>query len=128
MPRRGIGVIAASPVDVRRCLFIPNDPEGDVIIPGRVQLGNPRAAGKLGGSVLVVDARGRVEEDAILGKPVFPLRALPFGAPDARFLSKGQRSAANVCRSTHRFLITSVFSDKGRTTPCNFCKSDEHHR
>lgn len=33
-----------------------------------------------------MEARGREEEDASLGNPEPPLRALPFGAPEARFL------------------------------------------
>jgi hypothetical protein len=36
--------------------------------------------------VLVVDARGRVFDDASFGKPAPPFRALPLGAPEARFL------------------------------------------
>jgi len=34
------------------------------------------------------EERGRVEEEAILGKLELPLRELLLGAPDARFLRK----------------------------------------
>ena len=72
------------PVDVRRCLFNAV-PSGVGPTPGRL-FGAPRVPAKPVGSVLTVEARGRVEEDASFGNPAPPLRVLPFGAPDARFL------------------------------------------
>jgi len=47
--------------------------------------------------------RGRDVEDAIFGREETLLRVPPPAEPEARF----------------RFFITSVFKDKGRTTPCN---------
>lgn len=113
VPLRTTGVDGSRrAVDVRRCLF--KDASGGVgPIPGRLLLllllGVPRAPAKPVGSVLTVEARGREEEDASLGNPEPPLRALPFGAPEARFL----------------FLMTSVFNDNGRTTPCNLKNSPQ---
>jgi hypothetical protein len=46
----------------------------------------PRPFANPVGTVLVVDARGRVFDDASFGKPAPPFRALPLGAPEARFL------------------------------------------
>ena len=41
--------------------------------------------------MLVVDERGRVDDDAILGSTELPLRAFVLDAPDARFLRTGER-------------------------------------
>lgn len=105
LPLRDVGgaIGNCALVDMRRCLFIEIVPGEDGPSPTLFTLVVPRPFENPVGTVLVVDARGRVFDDASLGKPAFPLRALPLGAPEARF----------------RFLITSVFSDSGRTTPCS---------
>lgn len=38
--------------------------------------------------ILVVLDRGRVDDDASFGKFPPPLRVVPFGVPEARFLGK----------------------------------------
>lgn len=102
-----VGALGICPlVDVRRCLFIATG--GDRPSPTLFAAVPPRPFVNVG-TVLVVDARGRVFDDASLGNPAPPLRAFPLGAPEARF----------------RFLITSVFSDSGRTTPCSL-KNNPH--
>lgn len=86
-----------NPVEVRRCRFIetvpPTPPDEP---PGLGPVPRP----KPDNSELECE-RGRVVEEASLGNAFAPFRAVPLGVPDARL----------------RFLITSVLSDKGRTTP-----------
>ena len=75
-----------SPVDVRRCRFIASAP---AVAP----LSSMRLPGDSFVPVYifpVVDERGRVEEEAIFGKPDVPLRDVPFGVPEARFLPKAR--------------------------------------
>ena len=93
------------PADVRLWRFIASGPALlGVLRPTPARLfGVERDPGSWVGIVLVVEARGRVDDDAILGNAEPPLRDELLGAPDARFL----------------FLMTSVFNDSGRTTPCN---------
>jgi hypothetical protein len=75
-----------SPVEVRLCRFIASVPLLGAFVPVRLPLP--------GGSLVavnmfpVVDARGRVEEEASFGRLDAPLRVVPVGAPDARFLDK----------------------------------------
>lgn len=127
LPLRDVGgAVGSCPlVDIRRCLFIAVAPGEDGPSPTLLTLVIPRPFENPVGTVLVVDARGRVFDDASLGKPVFPLRALPLGAPEARFLQPHNISSTSPTipknTKTNRFLITSVFSDSGRTTPCSFC-------
>jgi len=65
--------------------------------------------------------RGRVVDDAILGRAETPFRELLLGVPEARLLRASFRlHRQENMNSTHRFLITSVFNERGRTTPCNF--------
>lgn len=73
-------------VDIRRCLFRASVPGEDGPNPTLFAPVIPRPFANPVGTVLVVDARGRVFDDASLGKPAPPLRALPLGAPEARFL------------------------------------------
>lgn len=61
--------------------------------------------------------RGRDVDDAILGSVVL-LREPLLGLPDARFLDGSKvLDSRHRFDSTYRFLITSVFSESGRTTP-----------
>jgi hypothetical protein len=109
------------PVEVRRCRFMAMV----VPIPPAELLGATRPPGDScddGNTLLVVDARGRVDEEAILGKVELPLREAPFGAPEARFLSREISMQPSVMTAVLKYLffITSVFSDRGRTTPWSF--------
>jgi hypothetical protein len=73
------------PVDVRLWRFI-----ADVAAAVAAAFGPPPGVSLVAVYMFpVVDARGRVEEDAILGRPD-PLRDVPLGAPEARFLSVEQ--------------------------------------
>jgi len=59
---------------------------GDAPIPVRLPSAIREPAGPLG-IILVVLDRGLVDDEASLGKFPPPLRAVPFGVPEARFLS-----------------------------------------
>jgi hypothetical protein len=48
--------------------------------------GDNREPGRASGVLLVVDERGRVEDEASLGSTELFLRVPEFGAPEARFL------------------------------------------
>jgi len=90
------------PVDVRLWRLSAKDPA--TVAPGPIRLpGDNREPGSARGVLLVVDARGRVDDEASLGSTELFLRVPELGAPEARF----------------RFFITSVLSDSGLTTPCN---------
>jgi len=126
LPLRDVGgtVGICELVDIRRCLFRASVTEEDGPSPTLFTLVGPRPFENPLGTVLVVDARGRVFDDASLGKPAPPFRALPLGAPEARFLQPHNVSPRHHHSRriiTNRFFITSVFSDSGRTTPCSFC-------
>jgi len=88
-------------VDVRLCRLRAKGPGTPAPAPIRLP-GDNREPGRASGVLLVVDERGRVEDEASLGSTEF-LRAPALGAPEARF----------------RFFITSVLRDSGLTTPCN---------
>jgi hypothetical protein len=109
-------------VDVRLCRLRAKDPA--TAAPGPIRLpGDSRDPGRAIGVLLVVDERGRVEDEASLGSTEF-LRAPTLGAPEARFLrDKNQQSGTNMGPRDmdYRFLITSVLRDSGLTTPCSFC-------
>jgi len=89
------------PVDIRLWRFKANDPATAAVAPTRLP-GDSREPGRAR-VLLVVDERGRVDDETSFGSPGLALRAPEFGAPEARF----------------RFLITSVLRDRGLTTPCN---------
>lgn len=75
-------------------------------VPGpiaiRAVVGERRVPEEVDGAPLAMDERGRVEEDAILGRAGALFRVV-FKAPEARFL----------------FLMTSVFRESGRVMPCS---------
>jgi hypothetical protein len=71
-------------VDVRLCRFRAKDPATAAPAPIRLP-GDNREPGRARGVLLVVDERGRVEDEASLGSTEF-LRAPALGAPEARFL------------------------------------------
>ena len=48
--------------------------------------GDSREPGRARGVLLVVDERGRFEDETSFGRPGLLLRAPEFGAPEARFL------------------------------------------
>lgn len=98
------------PLEVRLWRFIAIEP----VPPGAI-----RAPASPVGMLLVVFDRGRAADAASLGRPDPPLREGPLGAPDARFLQvqSEKPSVRNKSSKTHRFLITSVLRDNGRTTP-----------
>lgn len=73
------------PVDVRLCRFRAKDPATAALGPTRLP-GDNREPGRASGVLLVVDERGRVEDEASFGSTVLFLRATEFGAPEARFL------------------------------------------
>ena len=104
------------------------DPGTATLAPIRLP-GDNREPGRAIGVLLVVDERGRVEDEASFGSTELFLRVPEFGAPEARFLKDkspdhNQKPGGNVQRDmAHRFLITSVLRDSGLTTPCNFCES-----
>jgi hypothetical protein len=76
-----------NPLEVRRWRFIANvPPTCDPPIPVRLPSAMREPAGPLGIMLVVLD-RGLVDDEAILGKPPAPLRTVPFGVPEARFLS-----------------------------------------
>jgi len=85
-------------VDVRLCRLRAKDPATAAPAPIRLP-GDNREPGRASGVLLVVDERGRVEDEASLGSTEL-LRAPALGAPEARF----------------RFFITSVLRDSGLTT------------
>ncbi len=106
--------------DVRRWRFIVIGPAGAA--------GATRLGGRDMGTIVLVSSeldceRGRVVDDASLGSADAPFREVLLGAPEARFLCE----TVSICQkkvvvvTSHLFLITSVFSDNGRTTPCSFC-------
>ena len=69
--------------DVRLCRLRAKDPTA-ALAPIRLP-GDNREPGRARGVLLVVDERGRVEDEASLGSTEF-LRAPALGAPEARFL------------------------------------------
>jgi len=83
------------PVEVRLCRFRAKDDPATVALGPTRLPGDKREPGRATGVLLVVDERGRVEDEAIFGSTELFLRAPEFGAPEARF----------------RFLITSVLRD-----------------
>ena len=70
--------------DVRLCRLRAKDPATAAPAPIRLP-GDNREPGRARGVLLVVDDRGRVEDEASLGSTEF-LRAPALGAPEARFL------------------------------------------
>jgi hypothetical protein len=70
------------PADVRRWRFMASVPGVVVFSPAR-PVGESLVAVNM---FPVVEERGRVEEEAIFGKLEAPLRVVPFGVPEARFL------------------------------------------
>jgi len=89
-------------VEDRLCLLRARG--AGITAPPPIRLpGDNREPGRASGVLLVVDERGRVEDEASLGSTELFLRVPEFGAPEARF----------------RFFITSVLRDSGLTTPCN---------
>lgn len=75
------------PLEVRRCRFIANvpPPAGDAPIPARLPSAIREPVRPLVRLLVVLD-RGRVDDEANLGKLPAPLRAVPLGVPEARFL------------------------------------------
>jgi hypothetical protein len=73
------------PVEDRLCLLRARDP-GIVALPPIRLPGDNREPGRASGVLLVVDERGRVEDEASLGSTELFLRVPEFGAPEARFL------------------------------------------
>jgi hypothetical protein len=71
-------------VDVRLCRLRAKDPATAAPAPIRLP-GDNREPGRASGVLLVVDERGRVEDDASLGSTEF-LREPALGAFEARFL------------------------------------------
>jgi hypothetical protein len=71
-------------VDVRLCRLRAKDPATAAPAPIRLP-GDNREPGRASGVLLVVDERGRIEDEASLGSTEF-LRAPALGAPEARFL------------------------------------------
>ena len=126
-----VDVIIWAPAEVRRCRFI--DPAAAALAPIRL-VGDIRVPDSPPDIELVVDDRGRVDDAASFGNDDPPFRDALCGVPDARFLHKKQNKKEghqhNQGQDSHihtrgellayRFLITSVFSDSGRTTPCSF--------
>jgi hypothetical protein len=83
------------PVEVRRWRFMARVP----MIPVRA-VGDNLVAVKM---LPVVDARGLVDDDAIFGRLVVPFRAVPLGAPEARFLQeRRQQSQTQRSRSMRK--------------------------
>lgn len=107
------------PVEVRRCRFMATEPAA---LPPMRLVGEYREEDRPPGIPVVVDDRGRVEEAASFGRELLDLREALCGVPDARFLSNHSQDIPTVqsIRKTDRFLITSVFNDRGRTTPWSF--------
>lgn len=104
------------PVEDRRCRFMASVPE-EVPTPTRLPAGTRDAASP--DSILVeVEERGRVEDEAILGKVEAPLRVALLGVPEARFLYTILNKQYTLLRNeTDLFLMISVFNESGRTTP-----------
>jgi hypothetical protein len=78
-----------NPLEVRRCRFIasvaplPEDDPTPTRLPGAM-----RDPGSPVGILLVVLDRGRVDDEASLGRLLLAvLRTGPFGAPEVRFLN-----------------------------------------
>jgi hypothetical protein len=71
-----------NPVDVLLCLFIASVALVDAPRPNR-DVGDRR----VGYMPVVVEERGRVEDEASLGNADAALRAVLLGAPEARFLA-----------------------------------------
>ena len=59
-----------------------------------------RDAAKPDNTPVVVDERGRVDDDAILGRFTLPLRVTPFGDPGVRFLSTSIHQTLRNCMHT----------------------------
>lgn len=105
-----------APAEVRLCRFMASEPAA---LPPIRLVGENREDDNPPGRPVVVDDRGRVAEAASFGSTEFALREALWGVPDARFLhniSLRNMGDKLSCLS-HRFLITSVFNDSGRTTP-----------
>ena len=99
--------------DVRRWRFIVMGPTlllpGARVLLGTIPLDNPVR--------IELDCeRGRVVDEASLGRVETPFRELLLGAPEARFLHTVSFAPLHKAK-TYLFLMTSVFSDSGRTTP-----------
>ena len=73
------------PVDVRLCRLRARDPGTAALGPIRLP-GDKREPGRASGVLLVVDERGRVEDEASFGSTQLFLRVPELGAPEARFL------------------------------------------
>jgi hypothetical protein len=76
--------VPGSSADVRLCRLRAKVPAMAAPAPIRLP-GDNREPGRARGVLLVVDERGRVEDEASLGSTEF-LRAPALGAPEARFL------------------------------------------
>ncbi len=66
-----------------------------------------REPGSARGVLLVVDERGRVEDEASLGSTEF-LRAPALGAPEARFLKDKKRQPKSAIR--HRYRTREIWN------------------
>lgn len=88
-----------------------------MLIPKRLVGDNLEAAEEIACVLLKVDARGRVDDDAIFGRAGALFRVALI-VPEARFLQHiCQGHAHGRMVTANLFLMTSVLSDKGRTTP-----------
>lgn len=110
---------------MRRCLFTATVATCEVPFAPRFA-GATRVPAIPLGMAFVVAERGLLDA-AIFGSPVPPLlrELLPFGVPDARFLRARSIHARSKLVELNLFLMTSVLSDNGRTTPCSFLKTNE---
>jgi hypothetical protein len=72
-------------VDIRLCRLRARDPGTTELGPIRLP-GDKREPGSASGVLLVVDERGRVEDEASFGSTELFLRVPELGAPEARFL------------------------------------------
>jgi hypothetical protein len=78
------------------------------VAPAPIRLpGDKREPGGARGVLLVVDERGRVEEEASLGSTEF-LRAPALGAPEARFLKDKKRRLESAIR--HRYRTREIWN------------------
>ena len=104
---RELGPLDGTSLDDLRAFFCP--PEAGAVA----------VAGDEGDEAfdLELDAPGVFGLDAIEF-----LRPLPFSLDGgwARLLWSQQKSLPDSWQRAHRFLMTSVLSDSGRTTPCSF--------
>jgi hypothetical protein len=87
-------------VDVRLCRLRAKDPATAAPAPIRLP-GDNREPGRARGVLLVVDERGRVEDEASLGSTEF-LRAPALGAPEARFLKDKARISNPAIDTGHK--------------------------